>query len=62
MAVQKSRRSPSTRGKRRSHDSLKARALSVNTMTGEVHRRHHISPAGYHKNRQVLPPKKRRAE
>lgn len=54
MAVQKSRRSRSTRGMRRSHDSLDATTLSVNATTGEQHQRHHITPEGYHKDRQVL--------
>lgn len=54
MAVQKSRRSRKTRGDRRSHDSLDATTLSVNATTGEKHRRHHITPQGYHKDRQVL--------
>jgi len=54
MAVQKSRRSRSTRGMRRSHDKLEAKTLSENTTTGEVHRRHHITPEGYHNGRQVL--------
>jgi large subunit ribosomal protein L32 len=54
MAVQKSRRSRSTRGMRRSHDSLDASTLATNTTTGEVHRRHHITPEGYHNARQVL--------
>lgn len=59
MAVQKSRRTPSTRGKRRSHDRLEARALSQNGMTGETHRCHHLTPDGYYGDRLVLPKKKK---
>lgn len=39
---------------RRSHDGLKSSCLSRDSMTGEIHRRHHISPDGYYKGRQVL--------
>lgn len=54
MAVQKSRKSRSTRGMRRSHSALSANALSVDAATGETHRRHHVSPDGYYKGRQVV--------
>ena len=54
MAVQKSRKTRSTRGMRRSHDALSASALSVDAATGETHLRHHISPDGYYKGRQVI--------
>ena len=53
MAVQKSRKTPSRRGMRRSHDALKGPALSTDTTTGETHRRHHISADGYHRGRKV---------
>jgi len=54
MAVQKSRRTPSTRGMRRSHDSLKAPTLSVDPTTGETHLRHNVTPEGYYKGRKVI--------
>ena len=54
MAVQKSRVTRSRRGQRRSHDALTAKALSIDTATGETHQRHHISPGGYYKGRQVI--------
>ena len=54
MAVQKSRRTPSTRGARRSHDSLKAPTLTVDPTTGETHLRHNVSPEGYYKGRKVI--------
>jgi large subunit ribosomal protein L32 len=57
MAVQKSRRTPSTRGNRRSHDSLKAPTLSVDPTTGETHLRHNVSPEGYYKGRKVIDSK-----
>ena len=58
MAVQKSRRTPSTRGMRRSHDSLTASTLSVNEETGEKHLRHHVSPDGFYRGRQIVASKK----
>jgi large subunit ribosomal protein L32 len=54
MAVQKSRKTPSRRGMRRSHDSLKSSALSVEQTTGETHLRHHVSPDGYYRGRKVI--------
>jgi large subunit ribosomal protein L32 len=54
MAVQKSRVTRSKRGMRRAHSALSATALSVDAATGETHRRHHVSPDGYYKGRQVI--------
>ncbi|MEX2474234.1 50S ribosomal protein L32 [Marinobacter sp.] len=54
MAVQKSRKSRSKRGMRRSHDALSAAPLSTDTTTGEVHRRHHVSPDGFYRGKQVV--------
>jgi len=54
MAVQKSRKTPSRRGMRRSHDSLKRSALSVEQTTGETHLRHRVSPDGYYRGRKVI--------
>ena len=54
MAVQKSRKTPSRRGMRRSHDSIGSPTLSVEQTTGETHRRHHISPDGYYRGRKVI--------
>lgn len=54
MAVQKSRRTPSTRGMRRAHDRLKKPAVSVEQTTGETHRRHHVSPDGYYRGKKVI--------
>lgn len=57
MAVQKSRKTPSKRGMRRSHDSLSSETLSVEPTTGETHRRHHISADGYYRGRKVIADK-----
>lgn len=54
MAVQKSKVTRSRRGMRRSHDGLSKPTLSVDATTGETHRRHHISPEGYYRGRQVI--------
>ena len=54
MAVQKSRVTRSRRGMRRGHDKLQAATLSADSTTGEIHRRHHVSPDGYYKGRQVI--------
>lgn len=54
MAVQKSRKTPSRRGMRRSHDALKKPTLSVEPVTGETHMRHHVSPEGYYRGRKVV--------
>lgn len=54
MAVQKSRKSRSTRGMRRSHDALTPQTLSIDPTSGETHRRHHITPDGYYRGRKVI--------
>ncbi|MDQ7091344.1 MAG: 50S ribosomal protein L32 [Methylococcales bacterium] len=54
MAVQKSKVTRSRRGQRRSHDSLTSKALSVDPMTGEIHLRHHMTPDGFFKGRQIV--------
>lgn len=57
MAVQKSRKTRSARGMRRSHDALSNPALSIDPESGETHRRHHITADGYYRGRQVIVPK-----
>ncbi|MDO9371128.1 MAG: 50S ribosomal protein L32 [Gammaproteobacteria bacterium] len=57
MAVQKSRKTPSKRGMRRSHDALTGPTLSVESVTGETHLRHHISREGYYRGRKVVASK-----
>jgi large subunit ribosomal protein L32 len=54
MAVQKSKVTRSRRGQRRSHDSLEVATLSVDSTTGETHRRHHVTADGFYKGRQVV--------
>ncbi|HXH04005.1 MAG TPA: 50S ribosomal protein L32 [Candidatus Competibacteraceae bacterium] len=54
MAVQQNRKTRSKRGMRRSHDALRAPALSIDATTGETHRRHHMTPDGYYRGRKIL--------
>jgi len=56
MAVQQNRKTRSKRGMRRSHDALGTAALSVDQLTGETHRRHHITEDGFYRGRQVIAP------
>ncbi|NNM58566.1 MAG: 50S ribosomal protein L32 [Legionellales bacterium] len=54
MAVQKSKKSRSRRGMRRAHDALTGPTLSVDSTTGEVHRRHHVTAQGYYRGKKVI--------
>jgi large subunit ribosomal protein L32 len=56
MAVQQNRRTRSTRGMRRSHDSLPTAAISEDPTSGEVHRRHHMTKDGFYRGRQIIKP------
>ncbi|SFW29208.1 50S ribosomal protein L32 [Nitrosovibrio sp. Nv17] len=57
MAVQQNKKSPSKRGMHRSHDFLTRSPLTVDSSTGEVHLRHHISPNGYYRGKRVIKTK-----
>ena len=39
------------------HDFLAAPALAVEPVSGETHRRHHISPSGYYRGKKVVKTK-----
>ena len=54
MAVQQNRKTPSKRGMRRSHDSLKKPALSIDPTSGESHRRHQVTADGYYRGKKVI--------
>ena len=54
MAVQKSRKTPSRRDMRRSHDALTGPTLSVDSTTGETHRRHHVGADGFYRGKRVI--------
>jgi large subunit ribosomal protein L32 len=54
MAVQQNRKTPSKRGMRRAHDALSGPTLSADPITGELHRRHHVTPTGYYRGKKVI--------
>ena len=56
MAVQKSKKTRSRRGMRRSHDALesKVNTLVEDEVSGEIRRRHHVGADGYYKGRKVV--------
>ena len=54
MAVQQNKKSPSRRGHRRSHNALSSPALSTDSLTGELHRRHHLTKDGYYRGKKIL--------
>ena len=56
MAVQKSRKTPSKRGMRRSHDGLTTNAatLSTDPTSGELHLRHHVTADHFYRGKKVL--------
>lgn len=55
MAVQKSKKSRSKRGMRRSHDAITVSpSLTVDPVSGERHLRHHVSPDGFYRGEKVI--------
>ena len=54
MAVQKSRKTRSKRGMRRSHDALTSATVSVDSVSGEKHLRHHVTADGFYRGRKVV--------
>lgn len=55
MAVQKSRKTRSRRGMRRSHDALGGGAmLSIDEVSGEKHLRHHVTADGFYRGNKVV--------
>ena len=53
MAVQKSKKTRSRIGMRRSHDSLKSSTLSTDPVSGERHLRHQMTKDGFYKGRLI---------
>ena len=45
------------RGNRRAHDFLTNPPTAIEATTGEVHRRHHISPTGFYRGKKVIATK-----
>lgn len=62
MAVQKSRKSRSRTGKKRSHMALKLPTLSVDPTTGETHLRHHMTESGHYRGKEIIKPKETQAD
>lgn len=54
MAVQKNRKTPSKRDKRRTHDALGYATVTSEIKSGERHLRHHVSKNGYYRGRQAI--------
>lgn len=54
MAVQQNKKTRSRRGMRRSHDALTGATLSVDSTTGETHRRHHVTADGFYRGKKVI--------
>ncbi|TNF34320.1 MAG: 50S ribosomal protein L32 [Gammaproteobacteria bacterium] len=54
MAVQQNRKTRSRRDMRRSHDALSGPTLSVDEVSGETHRRHHVTADGFYRGRKVV--------
>ena len=54
MAVQQRRKSRARRDSRRAHDGLSKPTLATDPVTGETHRRHHVTPEGYYRGRKVV--------
>jgi len=54
MAVQKNRKTRSKRDKRRTHDKMVLPTLSIDSTTGETHRRHHVTRDGFYRGRRVV--------
>ena len=57
MAVQQNKKSPAKRGMHRAHNFMQKPSLGVEPVSGEVHRRHHISPSGYYRGKKVIKTK-----
>ena len=62
MAVQKSKKTRSRVGMRRSHDALRSSSLSTDPVSGERHLRHNMSADGFYKRILVKDIKKKSKE
>lgn len=62
MAVHKSRVTRSKSRMKFAHKALVAPSLSIDAVTGEIHRRHHMTREGYYRGRLILQAKKITAE
>lgn len=54
MAVQQNRSTRSKRGMRRAHHALWLPVISIDKVSGEIHRRHHITVDGIYCGRKII--------
>ncbi len=54
MAVQQRRKTRSRRDMRRAHDGLKGAVTSIDSTSGELHMRHHVTAEGFYRGRKVM--------
>ena len=54
MAVQQNRKTRSKRDKRRTHQKIPRPAVSMDSFTGDMHLRHHVSDEGIYRGKQVI--------
>jgi len=62
MAVPKKKVSRSRGRKRRTHWKFNPPTLDRDPVTGETHLRHHITPDGYYRGRQIWPSEEEQEE
>ena len=53
MAVQKSKKSRSKRDMGRAHHNMAVPTITEDSVSGESHRRHHITANGYYKGKKI---------
>lgn len=54
MAVQQNKSTRSKRGMRRSHHALRSVTISVDRISGEIHRRHCVTFNGFYRGRKMI--------
>ena len=59
MAVQKSKKTRSRIGMRRSHDALSSLTLSTDPVSGERHLRHQMTADGFYKGKKIVEVKQK---
>lgn len=57
MAVPKQKISKSRRGQRRAHDAISTGTYAECQDTGELKLRHHVSPDGWYRGKQIVTPR-----
>ena len=62
MAVQQNRKTRSKRDKRRTHQKIPKPAVSMDSLTGDMHLRHHVSAEGFYRGKQVVKVNKKNEE